>query len=225
MKILIVEDEKELLSDLTNFFLHQNFICTQAKSVVEAQEKVYMYDYDIIVLDLGLPDGNGLEVLKYVKEIKKKAGVLILSAKGALDDKIKGLDIGADDYLTKPFHLPELNSRVRSIIRRKSFDGDDLIKFAELTVNLNQREVAINNMPLSLTQKEYELLLFFISNKNRVLTRQSIVEHLWGDDTDMFHSFDFVYSHIKNLRKKIIDAKGSNYISTVYGVGYKFEEQ
>ena len=149
---------------------------------------------------------------------------MILSAKGALDDKISGLNLGADDYLTKPFDFSELNARIKSIMRRKHFDGNNIIEFAEISINTEAREVQIHGHAIILTQKEYQLLLFLISNRNRIITKESIVEHLWGDDTDMFDSFDFIYSHIKNLRKKIVTAGGEDYLKTVYGVGYKFAE-
>jgi len=225
MKLLIIEDEKELLIDLMHLFQLEGFLCESAVNVIEAKEKVYMHDYDVVILDLGLPDGNGLEVLTYLKQLNKKSGVLILSAKNALNDKIKGFDIGADDYLTKPFEFPELNARIKSIIRRKQFSGSNIVKYNEIEINTNSQEVKINDKSIFLTQKEYELLLFFISNKGRVITRESIVEHLWGDDTDFFDSFDFLYNHIKNLRKKMLQVSWNNYIKAIYGVGYKFEKE
>ena len=224
MKLLIVEDERELLTDLIGLFHLEGFLCEGAVNVLEAKEKIFMHDYDVMILDLGLPDGNGLDILTYLKQINKKTGVLILSAKNALDDKIKGLEIGADDYLTKPFDFSELNARIKSIIRRKYFDGSNIVKYSEIEINTNSQNVKINDKSIILTQKEYELLLFFISNKGRVITRESIVEHLWGDDTDFFNSFDFIYNHIKNLRKKMMKSGGNNYIKAIYGVGYKFEK-
>ena len=224
MKLLIVENEKELLSDLIDLFHLEGFLCEGAVNVFEAKEKIFMHDYDAMILDLGLPDGNGLDILTYLKQINKKTGVLILSAKNALDDKIKGLEIGADDYLTKPFDFSELNARIKSIIRRKYFDGSNIVKYSEIEINTNSQNVKINDKSIILTQKEYELLLFFISNRGRVITRESIVEHLWGDDTDLFNSFDFIYNHIKNLRRKMVKAGGNNYLKAIYGVGYKFEK-
>ncbi|MDX1759301.1 MAG: response regulator transcription factor, partial [Arenibacter algicola] len=176
------------------------------------------------ILDIGLPDGTGLEVLEYLKKINRDTGVIILSAHGAIDDKISALDLGADDYLTKPFDFNELNARIKSIIRRKQFHGNNTIDFGDIRINTVSHEVAVNNTNIALTQKEYQMLLYFISNENRVITKESIVEHLWGDDTDMFDSFDFIYGHIKNLRKKIINAGGNDYLSTIYGVGYKFQK-
>ncbi|HDZ03919.1 hypothetical protein LCGC14_0199070 [marine sediment metagenome] len=223
MKLLIVEDEHELQEDIAAFFKKEHFLCESVSSVYEAKEKVYMYDYDAIILDIGLPDGSGLEVLEYLKSIEKNTGILVLSARGAVDDKISGLNLGADDYLTKPFDFNELNARVKSIIRRKHFKGNNNIDFGDININTNSQIVKVNSNEIELTKKEYQLLLFFISNENRVITKESIVEHLWGDDTAMFGSFDFIYSHIKNLRKKIVKEGGSDYLSTIYGVGYKFK--
>ena len=222
MKLLIIEDEQEVQDDLITFLKSENFLCEAVATAFLAKEKVYMHNYDAIILDIGLPDGSGLEVLEYLKEIKKDTGVIILSARGAIDDKITGLDLGADDYLTKPFDFNELNARIKSIIRRKHFNGSNSINFGEININTASHVVKINSTEIELTHKEYQLLLFLISNENRVITKESIVEHLWGDDTDMFDSFDFIYSHIKNLRKKILKAGGKDYLSTIYGVGYKF---
>ena len=224
MKLLIVEDEHELLEDLVDFF-KKDFRCETASSVAFAQEKLYMHNYDAIILDVGLPDGSGLEALEYLRTLDSNAGVLILSAYDAIEDKVKGLDLGADDYLAKPFDYNELNARIKSIIRRKHFKGSNIITFDEIEIDTNSHEVRVSSKNIDLTQKEYQLLLFFISNENRVITKESIVEHLWGDDTDIFDSFDFIYSHIKNLRKKIIRACRKDYVKTIYGIGYKFQKE
>ncbi|PXX26043.1 response regulator transcription factor [Arenibacter sp. ARW7G5Y1] len=224
MKLLIIEDEQEVQDDLIEFLKGENFLCEAVSTASMAKEKVYMHEYDAIILDIGLPDGSGLEVLEYLKKINKNTGVIVLSAHGAIDDKISALNIGADDYLTKPFDFNELNARIKSIIRRKQFHGNNTIDFGDIKINTVSHEVAVNNKNITLTQKEYQMLLYFISNENRVITKESIVEHLWGDDTDMFDSFDFIYGHIKNLRKKIVNAGGNDYLSTIYGVGYKFQK-
>lgn len=223
MKLLIIEDEQELQEDILAFFKAEKVVCEAVSTASMAKEKVYMHNYDAIILDIGLPDSSGLEVLEYLKEINKDIGVIILSARGAIDDKISGLNLGADDYLSKPFDFNELNARIKSIVRRKHFHGNNTINFEDIEINTDSHEVYVNNQIIILTQKEYQLLLFLISNENRVITKESIVEHLWGDDTDMFDSFDFIYSHIKNLRKKIITAGGKDYLNTIYGVGYKFQ--
>jgi DNA-binding response OmpR family regulator len=170
-----------------------------------------------------LPDGNGLALLEYLKSEKIQSGVLIISARNSLDDKVTGLELGADDYLTKPFHLSELHARLKAIYRRKSLRGDSIVSFQEISVNTESKQARVNDQPLDLTKKELDLLLYFLVNKNRVLTRQSIAEHLWGDYTDNLSNFDFVYQHVKNLRKKITAANGRDYIGTVYGLGYKFD--
>lgn len=220
---MIVEDEKDLLEDLVEYF-KKDFLCETASTVAMAQEKVYMYRYDAIILDIGLPDGSGLEVLEYLRTIDTDSGVLVLSAYDAIEDKVNGLDLGADDYLPKPFDYNELNARIKSIIRRKHFKGNSILAFGELEVNIGSHEVRVKGKLIDLTQKEYQLLLFFINNENRVITKESIVEHLWGDDTDIFDSFDFIYSHIKNLRKKIVKAGNRDYLKTIYGIGYKFQK-
>ena len=223
MKILIVEDEKELVDDLNEFLDDQGYIIEVAPTASVAREKIFVYQYDILILDLGLPDGSGLDVLKYVKKHKPQTGIIILTARDALDDKISGLDLGADDYMTKPFLLSELNARIKSIHRRRNFDGNSTIIFKEIEIDTDKMRVSINDQNLTLTRKEYELILYFVINKNKVLTKESIIEHLWGDHSDMFDSLDFIYTHIKNLRKKMQDMGGADYLKSVYGIGYKFE--
>jgi DNA-binding response OmpR family regulator len=222
MKILIVEDEIDLSSSIAFYLRQEKFNCEAVLTYEDAVEKINLYNYDVIVVDITLPDGNGLELIKELKKNRSKSGIIIISAKHALDDKITGLEIGADDYLTKPFHLSELNARIKSIIRRRDFDGNNEIILDELKINPEVSTVLVNDQALILTRKEYDLLLFFLANKNRVLSKESIAEHLWGDDIDMVDSYDFLYSHIKNLRKKIIEKGGKDYIQTVYGIGYKF---
>tara|TARA_B110001452_G_scaffold57454_1_gene44576 strand:+ start:3317 stop:3994 length:678 start_codon:yes stop_codon:yes gene_type:complete len=223
MKILIVEDEKELVDDLNEFLDDQGYIIEVAPTTSVAREKIFVYQYDILILDLGLPDGSGLDVLKYVKKHKPQTGIIILTARDSLDDKISGLDLGADDYMTKPFLLSELNARIKSIHRRRNFDGNSTIIFNEIEIDTDKMRVSINDQNLTLTRKEYELILYFVINKNKVLTKESIIEHLWGDHSDMFDSLDFIYTHIKNLRKKMQDMGGTDYLKSVYGIGYKFE--
>ena len=225
MKILVVEDEKNLLETVTAFLQGEGFVCERADSYFAAEDKLAAFDYDIIILDITLPDGNGLDLLRKIKASDNGAGILIVSARNSLDDKLKGLDFGADDYITKPFHLSELNSRIRAVLRRRMFNGSKELNLNEFRLLPEEREVFVKNKRLQLTPKEYELLLYFVVNKNRVLTRQSIAEHLWGDYMDMADRFDFVYTHLNNLRKKIKKAGGLDYIKTVYGIGYKMETE
>jgi len=210
---------------MLSFLIEGGFICEIAKTKTEALEKLVSFKYDIILLDIMLPDGSGLDILNRIKSKNIDSGVLIISAKDSMEDKILGLDYGADDYITKPFFLPELNARIKSVYRRKKFDGENLIKFEEIEINPDTFETKINKKSIDLTRKEYELLVYFIANKNRVLTKQAIAEHLWGDFADSLDSHDFVYQHIKNLRKKITNSGGSDYLSTIYGMGYKFKTE
>ena len=222
MKILIIEDEAELLSVISNYLTEAGYTCEVADRFEFAMDKISIYEYDVILLDITLPDGNGLELIRSIKKINQKSGIIIISAKNSLDDKISGLDLGADDYMTKPFQLSELNSRIKAVLRRRSFDGTDLIKFNELEVNTESKTLVIFEQTVALTKKEYDLLLYFLVNKNRLLTKESIAEHLWGDHIDLADNFDFIYTHINNLRRKIMLHGGSDYIKTVYGMGYKF---
>lgn len=222
MKVLIVEDNIELSKNIESYLSKEGSICETAFTYNQAIDKIISYSYDVIILDLMLPDGNGLDVLKTLKNEMSEAGVLIASAKNSLEDKLDGLDLGADDYITKPYHLSELNARVKAIYRRKNFKNQKFIECNEIKINTDAAEVFVSGTQLELTKKEYELLIYFIANQNRVITKQSIAEHLWGDHADFYDSFDFVYQHIKNLRKKILSAGGGDYINTIYGMGYKF---
>ena len=222
MKLLIIEDNQELVSDIAGFLEENGFMTEIAATYQESEEKIELYNYDLVILDLGLPDGDGLELIPKIQEGHPETAILILTAKDGLDYKVKGLDWGADDYLTKPFHKAELNARIRSILRRRLSGSNSLLTMNELSIDLNAREVTVNNTLLKLTRKEYDLLLFFIYNKNRLLTKESIAEHLWGDHIDQADNFDFIYNHIKNLRRKISQAGGRDYIRSMYGMGYKF---
>lgn len=222
MKILVVEDEIDLSHSICEYLANEQFVCEKAFNYVTALEKVSLYEYACIILDITLPDGNGLDILTELKKSGKLDGVLIISSKNALDDKVQGLKGGADDYLTKPFYLPELAARVSAIIRRKSFDGKNLIELDGLTIDLNEKLVKSGPLKIELTRKEYELLIYFLSNRNRVITKNAIAEHLWGDNMDIAGNYDFIYTHIKNLRKKLIAAGTRDFIQSVYGMGYKF---
>lgn len=223
MKILIIEDETEFAQMVSTYLSAQSYVCEIAESYNQAKEKITLYQYDCILLDLMLPDGNGLSLLKLLKEENKQDGVIIISAKNALEDKVQGLQIGADDYLSKPFHLSELSARILSVIRRKQFKSFNIIRENEITIDLLGRTIKVNNFEISLTKKELDLLLFFISNKNRVISKSALAEHLSGDLADMFDNHDFIYAHVKNLKKKLTEANYGGYIKTIYGTGYKWE--
>jgi DNA-binding response OmpR family regulator len=225
MKVLVVEDEKELLKTISTYLKMEGYIVEEATDYREGSEKINLYEYDCILADLGLPDGNGLKLIELLKSRQSNTGVMIISARNSLEDKITGLDIGADDYLTKPFNLSELNARIRSILRRRKFEGKKEIEFHEIKANPETLQVFVKQRLILLTKKEFDLLVYFIVNKNKVLTKESIVEHLWGDYIDSADSFDFIYAHISNLRKKLIDNGARDYLHTIYGVGYKFADQ
>ena len=223
MKILVIEDEQELAKSIGAYLSDESYRCEYAVSFSDAIRKIETYDYDCILLDLMLPGGDGLKILEEIKSQHKQEGVIIISARNSLDDKIKGLQIGADDYLAKPFHLPELAARIHSVIRRKQFDNTNIIEQKELKIDLLGKTVTVNNQEVALTRKEFDLLLYFISNKNRVISKSALAELISGDIADMFDNYDFVYAHIKNLKKKLHDAGGGNYLKTLYGSGYKWE--
>lgn len=224
MKVLIIEDEQSIRDSILSYLSKDHLICEWADTFFTASDKLLLFTYDVIVLDITLPDGNGIMLLRQIKEQKSEAGVIILSAKNALDDKIIGLDLGADDYLTKPFHLAELRSRIHALIRRKTANNKASVIFNEIELNVEHAEAYVNTILLVLTKKEYELLFYFIQNQHRVLSKESIAEHLWGDFMENMPNFDFVYTHIKNLRKKLIAVGGKDYIKTIYGFGYKFTD-
>jgi DNA-binding response OmpR family regulator len=222
MNILLIEDERDLANSIVAYLSQENFHCEAVTTFDAATEKINLYSYDCIIVDIGLPDGSGLNIIRELKQLKSTAGIIVISARSSLDDKVLGLDTGADDYLTKPFHLSELNARIKSVIRRRNFNGQNEVIFNEIRIVPEQIKVFVNEQEIILTRKEYELLLFFLSNKDRVLAKESIAEHLWGDNMEMADSFNFIYTHIKNLRRKLIEKGCEDYIRTIYGMGYKF---
>ncbi len=222
MKILVIEDESALRETIISYLEGEGFLCEYAGSLESGNEKVCLYEYDCILVDIGLPDGSGLTLISKLKEFHPETGIIIISAKNSIDDKISGLDLGADDYLTKPFHLPELNSRIKSLLRRRKFEGKQAVVIENLTILPENRQVFVGNELLQLTKSEFDLLLFFTSNRGRVLSKESIAEHLWGDFADAADSFDFVYSHLKNLRRKLTEKAAKDYFQNVYGTGYVF---
>ncbi|MEG2229107.1 MAG: response regulator transcription factor [Odoribacter sp.] len=224
MKILIIEDEKELSLGIVAYLSAEDYRCEVAYSFEEAMDKVVLYDYDCVLLDLMLPGGDGLEVLETLKRAHKSCGVIIISAKDALEDKLRGLKIGADDYLPKPFFLSELSMRIYALIRRQQFLNQNELISGKLRIDLLAKEVFIEKRTVVLTKKEYDLLLFLIGNKNKVISKSAIAEHLSGDMADMLDSYDFVYAHIKNLKNKLSEASCPDYLKNVYGTGYKWVE-
>ncbi|MGB4844612.1 MAG: response regulator transcription factor [Ferruginibacter sp.] len=225
MKLLLIEDEKELAVSIQKYLTDEDFVCEWVNNTKDALDKIFIYDYDCILLDLMLPDGNGFEILKELKQQKKTEGIIIISAKETLETKIEGFNLGADDYLTKPFHLSELLVRIHALIRRKNFNGSNIVGFNEIHIDILSRTVKVNNHEIDITKKEIDLLLYLIGNENRVLSKSAIAEHLSGDMADMLDNHDFVYAHIKNLKKKLNDAGSPDYIKSVYGLGYKWKNE
>ena len=225
MKLLLVEDEAALRDTLVDVLRQGGYVVEVAANFAQAHEKIKLYQYDCVLVDLTLPDGNGLDLIRILKADGSAAGVLVITARDGLDDRVQGLDLGADDYLVKPFHLSELNARLRAIIRRRQFQGQHHIVFRDLVVWPENAQVLVHNEPLTLTKKEYDLLLYLLASPNRVLTKEAIAEHLWGDEADASDSFDFIYTHFKNLRKKLQEKGAEHYIQTIYGVGYRLQAE
>lgn len=223
MKVLIIEDEEDLRSLITRSLKREGFVCEEASTFNEGFRKINNYEYDCAIIDLNLPGGDGLKLVEILRKNDVSVGVIIISARDTIDDRISGLNIGADDYLVKPFNLSELNARVKAILRRKSKQFDNILNFGILEINLDEHKVSANQVEIRLTKKEFNILLFLVRNKNRVVTKDSIAEHLWGDYMDDAVSFDFIYAHVKNLRKKLADHGCGDFLRTVYGIGYKFQ--
>jgi DNA-binding response OmpR family regulator len=223
MKILIIEDEPELSDSIAKYLSAQNYLCEQAEDYWVAMDKIANYQYDCILLDLMLPGGSGIKILEELKAQNKEDGVIIISAKNALEDKIMGLELGADDYLAKPFHLSELSARIYSVIRRRNFGNSNIVQQNELQIDMLAKTVFVHSQAVTLTKKEFDMLIFFIGNKNRVISKSALAEHLSGDLADMLDNHDFIYAHIKNLKKKLSEAGCGNYLKTLYGTGYKWE--
>lgn len=225
MKLLLIEDEKELALSIQKYLADKDFVCEWVDNAKAAIDKISIHDYDCILLDLMLPDGNGFEILKELKDQNKAEGIIIISAKETLETRIEGFNLGADDYLTKPFHLSELLVRIQALIRRKNFKGSNIVSFNEIHIDILSKIVKVNNKIIDTTKKEIDLLLYLIGNENRVLSKSAIAEHLSGDMADMLDNHDFVYAHIKNLKKKLNDAGSGDYIKSVYGLGYKWKNE
>lgn len=221
MKILIVEDEEALRDIMIRSLAKERYVVESAANYQEALLKISDYDYDCIVLDIMLPGGSGLDLLEELKAMRKKDSVIIVSAKDSLEDKVAGLDLGADDYLTKPFHLAELNARIKSIIRRKQQDGEMHISLSNITIYPDRHAVYIDGEELALNRKEFDLLYYFVTNPERLISKGALAESIWGDYIDQADSFDFIYSQVKNLRKKLKQAGAVPEIKAVYGFGYK----
>lgn len=225
MKILVVEDEKELLKSIHDSLIQEQFLIETAENYHSASEKIALYTYDCILLDIMLPGGNGLQLLQQLKDTGKSENVIIISAKDSLDDKLTGLELGADDYLTKPFHNAELNARIKAVLRRKNQEGKNSIEIANIELDLTERTFIVDGENITLNRKEFDILHFFLLNKKRLVTKTALAEHVWGDHIDQADNFDFIYYQIKNLRKKLQQSNADIEIEAVYGIGYKLIEK
>jgi DNA-binding response OmpR family regulator len=225
MKILVVEDELELRQTIKESLLMEKYNVEVASDFYEAQEKIAMYDYDCILLDIMLPNGNGMDILQELKKMGKSGNVIIISAKNSLSDKINGLELGADDYLTKPFHIAELTARIKAVIRRNNLNGKNYIECGNIVFDIQERTLAVNGELIHLNRKEFDILNYFLLNKNRLITKTALAEYVWGDHIDTADNFDFIYYQIKNLRNKLKNSKASIEIESIYGVGYKLSEK
>lgn len=222
MQILIVEDQRSLRDSIVEYLQSNGHSCTAASTYKRGLEKSADYTFDCVLIDVGLPDGNGIDLINKIKRDNHKTGIIVISAKDSLEDKISGLESGADDYITKPFHLSELNARINSVIRRRAFEGKNQLEFGDLIIKVNEKQVFVNNIQLHLTKKEYDILVYLAGNPTHLVTKEALAESIWGDRADIASSFDFVYSQIKNLKKKLNEAGANDYIKVVYGMGYKF---
>lgn len=225
MKILVIEDEKELLKSIHDSLIQDQFLIETAENYQSASEKIALYTYDCILLDIMLPGGNGLQLLQQLKDIGKSENVIIISAKDSLEDKLTGLELGADDYLTKPFHNAELNARIKAVLRRKNQEGKNSIEIANIELDLTERSFSVDGERITLNRKEFDILHFFLLNKKRLVTKTALAEHVWGDHIDQADNFDFIYYQIKNLRKKLQQSNAEIEIEAVYGIGYKLIEK
>lgn len=225
MQLLLVEDELDLLQALVQYLRKEGYECATASTYSDAIRQLTNHEFDCIVLDLSLPGGDGIQILKQLRQnqSENQPGVIITTAREGIDDRVVGLDAGADDYLVKPFHLSELNARLKAILRRRTGQSGPVMQFGTLTISLELRDGFVDNKPMHLTRKEFDILVYLARNRNRVVTKESLAEYLWGDYMDQADSYDFIYAHVKNLRKKLSDHGCAEYLKTVYGIGYKFE--
>lgn len=225
MKILIVEDDASLREIIQRSLEKERYVVESAADFLSALDKIEVYDYDCILLDIMLPGGSGLEVLQRIKELRKKENIIIISAKDSLEDKVAGLELGADDYLAKPFHLAELTARIRSVLRRKHRDGEAVIELGNVRLFPDIFQVWIGNVQIELSRKEFDILHYFMNRPRRMVNKQLLAESVWGDHIDQVDNFDFIYAQIKNLRKKLKEAGASVELKAVYGLGYKLTDE
>jgi DNA-binding response OmpR family regulator len=222
MQILIVEDESSLMESMVSYLEMEGFRCEQALDFRTAARVLDKHDYFCMLIDLNLPDGDGLDLVKLARENESESGIIIISARNAIEQRVEGLEVGADDYLVKPFHLSELVARVHSVVRRTRLKGGEVLNFGVIRVLPEERSCFVDEKQVDLTRKELDLLLYFMANRNRVVTKEGIADYLWGEYGGDYGSYDFVYTHLKNLRRKLLDAGCPDYVQNIYGIGYKF---
>ena len=221
MKILVIEDEPDMLQNVVTSLEKEKYLVETATNFDDALDKIGIYEYDCILLDISLPGGNGLDILQELKKLQKTDGVIIVSAKNSIDDKVAGLNLGADDYLPKPFHMAELHARVKSVLRRKKFEGSHEVVLNNVTIDPENHTVKVSGKDLPLNRKEFDVLLYLVTNKSRLVSKTALAEHVWGDQIDEADNFEFIYSQIKNLRKKLKDSQAEIEVQAIYGIGYK----
>ena len=224
MKILVVEDNADLREVIVRSLEKERYVVETAADYSSARTKAFIYEYDCILLDIMLPDGNGLDLLRELSAQGRHGNVIIISAKDSIDDKVSGLELGADDYLAKPFHLAELHARIRSVLRRNSHGGTHDIRLGNVTVHTDTFTVDVDGKGLELGRKEYDILHYLVNRANRLIDKQTLAEAVWGDDADQADNFDFVYAQMKNLRKRLKQAGATVELKAVYGFGYKLTE-
>ncbi len=225
MKVLIIEDNLELSKMISDALRSQRFVVEVAYSYAEAVAKVGVYNYDCILLDVMLPDGSGLNVLRDLKSMNKSENVIILSANDSIDDKITGFDLGADDYLAKPFHMSELVARIRSVLRRNTNSGKLTIDLGNVSLDPDKFGVSINGECVELVKKEYDILRYMMERPDTLITKELLAEAVWGDHIDQVDNFDFIYTQLKNLRNTLVKSGATVSIKTIYGFGYKITEE
>jgi len=224
MQVLIVEDEAPLMESMVSYLDMEGFKCVQAVNYHEALCYIDQHDYMCMLIDLNLPDGDGLDLVKMARKDQVQAGIIIISARGDLEQRIRGLESGADDYLVKPFHLSELVARIQSVVRRTRTQGEEILELGAIRVLPENKQCFVNDQAVELTRKELDLLMYLMANRNRVITKEGIADYLWGEYGGGYGSYDFVYTHLKNLRRKLSDAGCPDYLQNIYGVGYKFSQ-
>lgn len=224
MKLLIVEDDASLREIMSRALRGEGYIVETASNYLEAEDKIAGYSYDCIMLDIMLPDGNGLRLLEHIKSLGKADRVIIISAKDSIDDKVEGLNLGADDYLAKPFYMAELSARIKSVLRRGATAVNNVMTAGNISLDVQERSVKVADNYLPLLKKEFDILLYFLQHPNHIVDKALLAEAVWGDHIDMADNFSFVYAQVKNLRKKLSEAGASMNIKAVYGFGYKLAE-